>query len=137
MTETDHEQLDDDLDAGVEITDIPEEEIGNRQPGWLRRRSKASLMLFRRLSPRRRNSYLAATLGIIVLVVIIIVGSSPTARDALDAGVFGRAPTPTETLVPGTDLFYMDGIPSWGQAYLDGRRLTQVPAIGERPLQIP
>jgi hypothetical protein len=60
-----------------------------------------------------------------VVVVIIIVGSSPGARDALDVGVFGRAPTPTATLAPGTDLFYMDGIPSWGQAYLDGHVIAR------------
>lgn len=137
MQETDDEQFNYDSDESVEIIDIPEEEVGNREPGWLRCRSEASMLLFRRLSPRQRNSYLAATLGIIVLVVIIIVGSSPTTRDALDAGIFGRAPTPTATLAPGTDLFYMDGIPSWGHAFLDGHRLTHVPTIGDQPLQIP
>src|SRR5947209_16632385 len=108
MDDTEQEQFHDDSDADVQITDIPEEDIVNRQPGWLRRRSKASLLHLRGLSPRQRNSYLAATLGIIVLVVIVVVAGTPTARDTLEAGVFGRAPTPTATLAAGLDLFYIE-----------------------------
>lgn len=44
MDDAGDEQFDDGPDADVEITDIPEEDIVNRQPGWLRRRSQASIL---------------------------------------------------------------------------------------------
>lgn len=74
-----------------------------------------------------------------MLVVIIVVASSPAARDALETGIFGRAPTPTATLAPGLDLFYIEGIPSWSQVSTDGHRLIHIPipGIGQSPLQLP
>jgi hypothetical protein len=139
MKEPGDEQFDDGLDGYVEITDIPEEDIVNRQPEWLRRRSQASILYVRRLSPRQRNVYLAATLGIVMLVVIIVVASSPTTRDALGTGIFGRAPTPTATLTPGLDLFYIEGVPSWSQVSIDGHRLIHIPlpGVGQSPVQLP
>ncbi|HJT56507.1 MAG TPA: hypothetical protein VJ761_08430 [Ktedonobacteraceae bacterium] len=133
MDDTEHEQFHDD----VEISDIPAEEISNARPGWIRRGSEASLLRLRQLPPRQRNLYLAVTSGIIGLIVIIVIGSSPAARGTLQAGIFGQAPTPTPTLAPGLDLFYIEGIPSWSQVSLDGHRLTHLPSIGESPIQIP
>lgn len=133
MDDTEQEQFHED---DVEISDIPTEEIGNAPPGWIRRGSEASLLRLRHLPPRRRNLYLAVTSGIIGLIVIIIIGSSPEARGTLQAGIFGQAPTPTPTLAPGLDLFYIEGIPTWSQVYIDERLLTRLPKVGEAPLQL-
>ncbi len=134
MDDKDQNQFHDD---DVEITDIPADEIAHHQPGWLRRQSEASLLHLRHLPPRRRNLYLAATLGLVGLVVVVIIGSSPSARNTLQAGIFGQAPTPTPTLAPGLDLFYIEGIPTWSQVYIDNHLLAHLPAIGESPIHLP
>ncbi|HLH61163.1 MAG TPA: hypothetical protein VKV20_05715 [Ktedonobacteraceae bacterium] len=134
MNDKDQEQF---YDDDVEITDIPEEDFAHLRPGWLRLRSEASLRYLRHLPPRRRNLYLAATLGIIALVIIVIIGSSPATRDSLQTAIFGQAPTPTPTLAPGIDLFYIEGIPSWSQVSIDNHPVAHLPAIGETPIRIP
>ncbi|HZU71026.1 MAG TPA: hypothetical protein VFA09_27360 [Ktedonobacteraceae bacterium] len=134
MNNRDREQF---YEDDVEIIDIPEEEIIRPRPGWLQRRGEASLMHLRQLSPRRRNLYLAATLGIIALVIVVIIGSSPATRNSLQTGIFGQVPTPTPTLAPGIDLFYIEGIPSWSQVSIDNHPVAHLPAIGETPIRIP
>src|SRR5437868_476727 len=101
MKETEHEQFHHDSDADVEISDIPEEEVGSPK----RVRGRAGI--------RIRAGQAPPLLLVIVLVLVIIVGSSAIARDTLVSGIFGRVPTPTPTLAPGIDLFYLQGLPAW------------------------
>jgi hypothetical protein len=52
---------------------------------------------------------------------------------ALVGSIFLRPnPSPTPTLAPGTDLFYVRGDPSWGQLFIDGHP-TALPVIGTDP----
>ncbi len=78
------------------------------------------------------------------VILFVILGSSASIRDALVGGILGRVPTPTPTLAPGSDLFYIEGTPSWGRVSIDGQTLSQLPIIkitpppatSDRPLQL-
>ena len=82
--------------------------------------------------PRVRPSLIIA---IIVLVVLVVAG-----------GIFattrfvGRSAnaTPTPTLVPGSNLFYIQTSPGWGNIFVDGQKLAHIPdpSANDLPLQL-
>lgn len=124
MKDTENEQFEDD---NVEITDIPEEELGAsntppspRLPLWL---------LNRKLSPRQHALQLAITISTIVLVLLIILASSASIRNTIQVGLFGPIPTPTPTLAPGANLFYITGSPFRGQVSIDGHPISHLPNV--------
>jgi len=129
VDDAEHEQFQDDSD--VEITDLPGKNAADSDvvaspegPHWPFRRSA---------SPGQRVLQLTVIISFVVLILFIILGSSASVHDALVGGIFGRAPTPTPTLAPGSDLFYIEGTPSWGRVSIDGRTLSQLPIIRITP----
>src|SRR5258708_13530164 len=85
------------------------------------------------VSARRHRLQLVVTAGIVVLALLVILGSTAPVRE-LVSGVFIRpAPTPTPTLAPGADLFYVQGNPPWGQLSIDGKALPHFPHISYDP----
>jgi hypothetical protein len=51
--------------------------------------------------------------------------------------LFPQSMTPTPTLVPGENLFYVLGNPPWGHLSLDGRVQSDLPAIGrDQPFRL-
>ena len=123
-------------DLDVEIVDLPDGD-DERQRG-----AKRPFMFF--LSSvksssvaRQRRFQLILTASIVAIVVVIILGSSLPVRNLAVHLLAARVPTPTATLVPSVDLFYIDGAPSWGSAYLDGQRMKHLPLVGvDPPLRI-
>ena len=86
---------------------------------------------------RQRRFQLLLTASIVAIVVVIILGNSLPVRNLAVRLLAARVPTPAATLVPGIDLFYIDGAPSWGSAYLDGQRMKHLPKVGvDLPLRI-
>jgi hypothetical protein len=129
VDDAEHEQFQDDSD--VEISDIPGKNAADsdvvaspKMPYWPFRRPA---------SPRQRTLQLTVIISVVALILFIILGSSASVRDALVGGIFGRAPTPTQALAPGSDLFYIEGTPSWGRVSIDGRTLSQLPIIRITP----
>ncbi len=140
MDDAEHEQFED--DSGVEISDIPGE---NAAVSDIAASPKVPYWPFRRpVSPRQRALQLTVIISVVALTLLVILGSSASVRDALIVGIFGPAPTPTPTLAPGSDLFYIEGTPSWGRVSIDGRalsrlpivRITPPPATNDPPLQL-
>jgi hypothetical protein len=125
MKDAESEQSQGDLD--IEVTDIDE-------PGAAIPVSESAHAVLRpRFSPRQRRLQLIITGGIVVLALLIILVSAAPVRE-LVGGVFIRpAPSPTPTLVPGVDLFYVQGSPSWGQLSIDGHLLAHLPIIQSEP----
>ncbi|HEU0002562.1 MAG TPA: hypothetical protein VFQ36_16770 [Ktedonobacteraceae bacterium] len=83
-------------------------------------------------SPPRRRVSPALITGIIVLVVLIVAGGI----FATTRFVGGSAnATPTPTLVPGSNLFYIQTSPGWGTVFVDGQKLAHVP--GSTPNDLP
>lgn len=127
MDDAEHEQFQDESD--VEISDIPGENAADsdivaspKVPDWPFRRPA---------SPRQRALQLTLIISVVALILFIILGSSADVRDVLVGGIFGRAPTPA--LAPGSDLFYIEGTPSWGRVSIDGRALSQLPSVRITP----
>ncbi len=123
-------------DLDVEIVDLPagddEQQRGPERPfmpfpSSIRLTSVA----------RQRRFQLILTASIVAIVVVIILGSSLPVRNLAVRLLAARVPSPTATLVPGVDLFYITGSPSWGRAYLDGQRMNHLPNVGvDPPLRI-
>ena len=82
--------------------------------------------------PRRRRPL--ALITAIVLIVVIVGGGLLVARAA--GGAFGPSPTPTATLIPGENLFYITTSPAWGKVSIDGHAVAHLPAIGGTPLTL-
>lgn len=124
MKDAESEQSQGDLD--IEVTDIDE-------PGAAVPVSESSHAVHRpRFSPHRRWQ-LALTAALVILTVLVILATTAPARK-LVVGVFIRpTPGPTPTLVPGVDLFYVQGSPSWGQLSLDGHLVAHLPVIQSEP----
>ncbi len=83
----------------------------------------------------QRKMRLAINLSIWTLLLIVIIVAVSPARDALINHFFGPAPSPTATVTPGDNLFFIQAIPS-GSVYLDGHLLAQPPAPGGKPLKL-
>ncbi len=129
MKGTEHEHSQDDLD--VEITDLPTEVIGDNKVTSAR--GPLPRLFGREVSSRRPALRLAVAISLVVLTLLVILGSSASVRDMVALRLFGPTPIPTASLVPGDDLFYIEGTPSWGSISIDGHVLPHPPAIGLNP----
>jgi hypothetical protein len=83
-------------------------------------------------SPRQRRLYLVLLNGLMIVVVVLILASTTSVRDLVSSVFIHPTPSPTATLVPGVDLFYVQASPSWGRLLADGHS-TSIPAIGIDP----
>jgi hypothetical protein len=81
--------------------------------------------------PRHRPLFIAGT----ILLALLIIGGFFAAR-TFDRSLTGAAPTPTSTLLPGENLFYITISPSWGTVSLDGHTISSLPTIGNTPLSL-
>ena len=133
MSGLEHKQSQDDFD--IEITDIDERDTSDAGASISTRSSRSSLQP--RFSPHQRRLQLTITASIVVLALLVILGNITSLRNRA-GGVFGPMPTPTPTLVPGLDLFYIEGSPSWGRLFIDGHAVSRLPIIGtDAPLRLP
>src|SRR5579864_3656747 len=79
--------------------------------------------------PRRVNPL--AILGIIALIVIVIGGGIfAVTRIAASQGNTGIIPTPT--LIPGSNLFYVQTTPGWGMILIDGQPIAHPPTSSDQ-----
>jgi len=82
--------------------------------------------------PKQRRPF--AIIAAIVLIIVIVGGGLLVAHTA--GGAFGPSPTPTPTLFPGANLFYVTIDPLWGHISIDGRVIAHLPALGSTPLTL-
>ncbi len=137
MDDTEYQQTQGDLD--IEIVDLPDMDNDDTVAAENRHRSAIELSrasLKSRFFPQQRTLQLGMTGGIVVIVLLLVLGSSIPVRNLATRLFVPPTPVPTATLVPGVDLFYINGDPSWGQASLDGRLIAHLPITGvDPPLQ--
>jgi hypothetical protein len=79
-----------------------------------------------RFSNRQRRVQLVGTASFIALALLVLVVSYAPARQMV-ARAFTRPVTPTATLAPGIDHFYVNGSPSWGHLLVDGKPVAHLP----------
>lgn len=109
-----------------QIVDLP----GDKTPSTVRE------SLMPRFTPRQRRIQLAVTISVVIMALAVIFGSAASGR-GMSIALFGRQATPTPTLMPGFNLFYITLQPVWGKVAIDGHILARLPLIGEdRPLQL-
>lgn len=142
MSDAGHDDHFDTLDDfDVEISDLPVEETGHADTGERRNRpgrriynTHAPLRLH--FTPRQRALQFAATASILVLSLIALLGDSAAVRNTLTLRLFGPTPSPTPTLAPGLNLFYVNATPAWGHLAVDGHMLSYVPTAisGDSPI---
>lgn len=85
-----------------------------------------------RLSLHRRRFSLILLNSLLILTVILILGNTTPVRNLVSSAISRTTPSPTPTLVPGVDLFYIRISPLWGRLTIDGRP-TPLPAINVNP----
>lgn len=87
--------------------------------------------------PSRRSTLkLVLPLVSIVLGVVIVLGSFFAVRTLISQAT-APTPIPTATLIPGSDLFYIQGDPSWGSVSVDGHTLSSLPdPASGKPIQL-
>ncbi len=129
MSKQEQEPLQD--DAVVEMVDL-DRDHDNATPDTPPL-SRLHWTRWSQLSLRQRILRLAVTACVIVLTLLVILDSSTATRNATVSLFLGPLPTPTATLAPRIDLFYTQGIPPWGQLYVDGHPLSQIPVAGVTP----
>ena len=84
--------------------------------------------------PPRRPVRPTAIIGIIVLVALLVAGGFFTATRFIGGN---SAAVPTPTLAPGSNLFYIQVSPNWGNVYIDGQKLARLPDPNvDPPLQL-
>lgn len=74
--------------------------------------------------PPRRPVRPAILVGIVALVIIVVAGGIFAATRFAGGGTNAQ---PTPTLAPGSNLFYVQTSPAWGNFYVDGQKLAQMP----------
>jgi len=87
------------------------------------------------MPPPRRGPRPLAVIGAIVLIVVIVGGGFFAVR-TFGGGLLTSAATPTPTVPPGANLFYITTNPAWGTVSIDGHRVAHLPALGQAPLQL-
>ena len=98
------------------------------------------LSLRSQLTPRQRGTRLLVTIALLVFALVIVLANSPVAHiPALaflsrSTPISTPSPAPTATMNPNVNQFFIQGVPPWGQLYLD-ERVVQV-VSNERPLLI-
>src|SRR5258708_6911989 len=135
MSEVEDEQTQDDF--GGDITDIDKSGDNASDSGMPLSAKLPGVLLEPRLSLRQRRRQLIITGSIVVLAVLLILGSSASVRD-LVSGIFIRpTPTPLPMIAPGSDLFYVQGNPTWGHLFIDGHVVAHLPRISiDQPLRL-
>lgn len=82
--------------------------------------------------PPRRDANPLVVLGIIVLIALVI-GGGIFALVRFTSGNSNTAAVPTATLVPGSNLFYVQTTPGWGTLLVDGQTIAHLPASSSQP----
>jgi hypothetical protein len=102
------EQFHNDLE--IEISNLDEPEIAAS--------SSRPLLLFRkpRFSPRQRKLYLLLLNGLVILAVVLLLANTTSVRELVSSVFIHPTPSPTATLAPGVDLFYIRASPPLGAA---------------------
>src|SRR5712692_1369951 len=137
MDSTEYEQFQDNLED-IEISDLPWPPLPAPRtgcPAWgagnvpttdadlAVLRPPTRLSLGPRFSPRQRALQATTTTLVVVVVVLLILGNYAPTRNAAIMRLMSLIPTPTPTLAPGDDLFYLQGTFPWSKVSLDGHRL--------------
>ena len=118
MKDAEIEQPQDELEIEITSLDKPDTTTG---PGPFQR------ILRLRSLPRYRWGLTLITTLIVCILLTVLVVTTPTRN--LIVGAFVH---PTPTLVPGVDLFYIQGVPPWAQLAVDGSP-THLPSIPQDP----
>ncbi len=135
MDRTEHEQAQDDFE--VEITDLPGAGSVHAPSDEPASQASSRSPLRPRFTPRQRRLQLAITIAMVALVLLLILVSYTPARNTALLALLGSTPTPTPTLSPGSNLFYVRADPPWGRLSLDGHLLSHLPVVGvDPPLQL-
>jgi hypothetical protein len=124
-------------DLDVEIVDLPDDNELEKKLVPVRPLASFQSSVKPVWHGSQRRVQLVVIASMLAIVVIVLLATSLPVRNLAVRLVAARLPTPTATLVPGVDLFYISGEPSWGQAYLDGQVLKPLPRIGiDAPLRL-
>jgi len=85
--------------------------------------------------PPRQSVRPAVIVSIIVLVVLVVAGGIFATTRFVGGGANAL---PTPTLVPGSNLFYVQTSPAWGNFFVDGQKLAHMPTnpAVDLPLQL-
>lgn len=77
--------------------------------------------------PPQRSRHPWIITGLLVLLAGVVIGGIFLSRSLVSSGGV-LAPTPTPTLVPGSNLFYVQTSPGWGTIAIDGHAQKHLPA---------
>lgn len=86
-----------------------------------------------RLTPGDRTRRAAGIAALLLLTLALLLLASPGLRVGAKMLATSWLPTPSPTLVPGSDRFYLLPNVPWGTVLLDGRPLAHVPVVGDGP----
>jgi hypothetical protein len=118
------EQFHNNFEIEVSDLDEPESAANASRPSQLFRKPRSW--------PRQRRTYLMLLNGLLMLVVVLLLCTTTTVSEKVSSVFIRPAPSPTATLFPGVDLFYVRANPPWGRLLIDGYP-TALPAIGIDP----
>lgn len=124
MGDIESEQLHNNFEIEVSDLDEPEIAANSSQPSPPFRKP--------RFSPRQRSLYLILLNGLVILALVLLLATTTSVRELVSSAFIHPTPSPTATLTPGVDLFYVRADPSWGQLLIDGHPTT-LPAISIDP----
>ena len=90
-----------------------------------------------RFTSRQRRLQLFVTVSVVSLLLCVLLGSYTPVRNRLVQTLIPSAPTSTVNVEPNFELFYFNANPTWGQLFIDGKRLTHLPSIANAsPLRL-
>ncbi len=120
--------------AGTARTVGETERAGIRGGKWLAPTGRCRSGLRMRWTVRQRVLQVVVTTMIALSLLSVFVGSSASMRSVI-VGLLRPMPTPLPQVE--SDAFYVQGSPSWGQLFIDGKRVVHLPLVGfEAPLRL-
>jgi hypothetical protein len=114
-----------------------EVEISTLSPGDDSQGNEAHPLLSgMRLSRNARARRIAIVASAFFLLVVVIVASMPTIRQRVVGPLESLIPTPTATLIPGSDRFYLETDVPWTRVSLDGQPVRPHHLGSDPPLHL-
>jgi len=92
-----------------------------------------------RFTPRQRRIQLAVTVSVVSILLLVLLGSYTPMRNRFVQTFLPPAQQAAVKAGTSVELLYFDANPTWGQLFIDGKRVTHLPSIAnknEAPLKL-
>lgn len=127
MGDSESEQFHNNAEIEISNLDEPENPVNSSRPSLRFRKP--------RFSPRQRRIYLLLLNSLLMLAIVLLLATTTSVREQVSRVFIRPTSSPTSTLAPGGDLFYVKTNSPWGRLFVDGHPISLPTMSVDPPLR--